>query len=281
MSDAPRLPVAQTWDFGRDLRGYAWPAAEPRASMLLTHGFAEYAERYVEHYYGLIPRLNGLGIDVYAFDLRGHGRSSGPRGVADIKRTVEDHQAARRALAINGKPIFLFGHSLGGLITAASVASEPNNVAGVVLSAPALLLEAPAHLRVIANVFAVLAPGLRVAPAGDPSRISRIEAEVEAYKSDPMISSLSIPAKLGATAVAVAEDAWGRYPQWTTPVLVIHGAKDEMTDPKGSERFISTIASKQKRLELYPEGRHEILNDLDRDAAWGVISGWLSERAGH
>lgn len=278
MSDKPRWPVAQSWEFGRDLRGYAWPAPEPRANLLLTHGFAEYAERYVEHYYGLIPRLNALGFDVYAFDLRGHGRSSGPRGVADIKRTVEDHRAARRALAVNGKPIFLFGHSLGGLVTAASVAGEPNNVVGVVLSAPALLIEAPAHLRVIANVFATLAPGLRLTPAGEASAISRIEAEVEAYKSDPMISGLSIPAKVGATAIAVAETAWTQYPQWTAPVLVLHGEKDTLTDPRGSKRFIETVGAKHKRLELYPDGRHELLNDLDRDAAWGVMSGWLSER---
>lgn len=278
MSDKPRWPVAQSWDFGRDLRGYAWPAPEPRANMLLTHGFAEYAERYVEHYYGLIPRLNTLGFDVYAFDLRGHGRSAGPRGVADIKRTVEDHRAARRALAVNGKPIFLFGHSLGGLVTAASVAGEPNNVASVVLSAPALLIEAPAHLRVIAKLFATLAPALRLTPTGEASAISRIEAEVEAYKSDPMISGLSIPAKVGATAIAVAETAWTQYPQWTAPVLVLHGEKDTLTDARGSKRFIDTVGAKQKRLELYPEGRHELLNDLDREAAWGVMSAWLSER---
>jgi alpha-beta hydrolase superfamily lysophospholipase len=280
MSDEPRLPVAQSWDFGRDLRGYVWPAAEPRANLLLTHGFAEYAERYVEHYYGLIPRLNNLGFDAYAFDLRGHGRSSGPRGVADIGRTVEDHRAARRALAPNGKPIVLFGHSLGGLVTAASVAGEPGNIAGVVLSAPALLIEAPAHLRLIANLFASIAPGVRLTPAGDASAISRIEDEVEAYKNDPMISGLSIPAKVGATAIAAAETAWRQYANWTAPVLVVHGEKDTLTDPNGSKRFIEAVGAKDKRLELYPEGRHELLNDLDREAAWGVISAWLNQRLG-
>jgi acylglycerol lipase len=277
MSEQP-ASHAQDWNFGRGLCGYAWPAAEPRANVLLTHGFAEYAERYVEHYYGLIPRLNALGFDVYAFDLRGHGRSSGPRGVADIGRAVEDHRAARRALAPNGKPIFLFGHSLGGLITAASVAGEPNNVAGVVLSAPALLIEAPVHLRAIASVFSVLAPGLRLLPETDANAISRIDEEVQAYKSDPMISALSIPAKVGATAIAAAERAWPLYPRWTAPVLVVHGEKDTLTDPAGSKRFHEVVGAKDKKLELFPEGRHELLNDLDRDAAWNVISGWLSQR---
>lgn len=276
MADSARQSQAQSWDFGRGLRGYKWPASEARANVLLTHGFAEYAERYVEHYHRLIPRLNALGFDVYAFDVRGHGRSPGARGVADMKQTVRDHQAARRALATDGKPLFLFGHSLGGLITAASVADDANGVTGVVLSAPALLIEAPPHLRAIANVFSVLSPGLRLLPASDASAISRIDAEVQAYKIDPMISALNIPAKVGATAIATAERAWSQYPRWTTPALVLHGEKDTLTDPNGSKRFMEMIGAKDKRLELYPEGRHELLNDLDRDAAMEVITTWLS-----
>jgi alpha-beta hydrolase superfamily lysophospholipase len=278
MADGARQSQAQPWDFGRSLRGYKWPASAVRANVLLTHGFAEYAERYVEHYHGLIPRLNALGFDVYGFDLQGHGRSPGARGIADLKKSVADHQAARRALSADGKPLFLFGHSLGGLITAASVAEDGNGVAGVILSAPALLIEAPPHLRAIANIFAVLSPGLRLLPASDASAISRIDTEVQAYKTDPMISALSIPAKVGATAIATAEKAWTRYPQWATPVLVLHGEKDTLTNPNGSKRFIQVVATPDKKLELYPEGRHELLNDLDRDAAMNVISVWLSER---
>jgi acylglycerol lipase len=268
--------MAETWDFGRGLSGYVWRTPGARAGILLTHGFAEYAERYVERYHQLVPKLNALGLDVYGWDLRGHGRSPGARGVADIREAVADHRAARRALG--DKPLFLFGHSLGGLITAASVAEDGANVAGVVLSAPALHLEAPAHLRLIAHTLSSIAPSLRLTSAGAPDRISRIPEEVEAYRTDPRISGLSIPVRLGATALGVAEAAWTRFPAWTAPVLVLHGADDSMTEPKGSTRFIETIASSDKRLELYPEGRHELLNDLDRDAAMGVISAWLSER---
>lgn len=273
---AQRSP--ETWHTGLGVTGYQWPASNPRANLLLTHGFAEYAERYVEHYHGLTPRLNELGFNVFAFDLRGHGRRSGPRGVADIKDAMTEHLAARHALAPSDTPLFLFGHSLGGLITAASVAFNQSDVAGVILSAPALLIEAPPHLRAIAGVFSAIAPGLRLLPETDATAISRIDAEVQAYKQDPMISALSIPARVGATAISVSEQAWRRYPQWQTPVLVLHGEKDTLTDPNGSKRFIEMIASQDKRLELYPEGRHELLNDLDRDAAWSVIASWLQQR---
>lgn len=272
------MTAAQTWDFGRGLSGYAWRADGARASVLITHGFAEYAERYVARYHGLVPKLNALGFDVYGWDMRGHGRSPGARGVADMRAAVADHRAARRALAGNGKPLFLFGHSLGGLVTAASVAEDQSGAAGVVLSAPALRIAAPAHLRAIAGFVAAFAPGARLTPPIDVSGLSRIAEEVAAYQSDPMVSDPRVPARTGATAIAVAAQAWRRYPEWRAPALVLHGEKDTATDPEGSKRFAAMIASADKELKLFPEGRHELLNDLDRDAAWETIRAWLSAR---
>lgn len=268
--------MAEAWDFGRGLSGYLWRAENARANLLLTHGFAEYAVRYVQRYHGLIPRLTELGFNVHAFDLRGHGRSSGARGVADLREAVADHRAARRAL--HGKPLFLFGHSLGGLVTAASAAEDQSAIAGVVLSAPALLISAPAHLRAIAGFVSAFAPGARLVPPLDANGLSRIAEEVAAYKADPMVSDTRVPAKTGATAIDVSEAAWARYPQWTAPVLVLHGEQDRATDPEGSKRFIAMIPAADKHLELYPQGRHELLNDSDRDAVMGVILTWLRAR---
>lgn len=265
------------WDCGRGLSGYAWRTPNATANILLAHGFAEYAERYVAHYHQIVPKLNAAGFDVYGFDQRGHGRSLGARGVEDMRETVADHRAARARL--NGRPLFLFGHSLGGLVTAASAAQDQSDVAGVILSAPALLLAAPAHLRAIAGVVAMFAPSARLVPPLDIDGLSRIPAEVAAYRADPMISDTRVPAKTGATAIAVAEAAWARYPHWKLPTLVLHGEQDRATNPEGSKNFAAMIASADKRLVLYPEGRHELLNDLDRDAAMDVILSWLQERA--
>ena len=268
----------EAWDFGRGLSGYAWRTPGARANVLLTHGFAEYAERYVAHYHQLVPKLNALGIDVYGWDMRGHGRSAGARGVADLNSAVADHRAARHALT--GKPLFLFGHSLGGLVTAASVAKDANGVAGVVLSAPALLITAPAHLRAVAGMVSVFAPSARLVPPLDVDGLSRIPEEVEAYRNDPMVSDTRVPAKTGATAIDVAERAWARYSAWRTPVLVLHGEKDTATNVEGSKRFAAMIPAEDKQLVLYPEGRHELLNDLDRDAAMETVTGWLRARLG-
>jgi alpha-beta hydrolase superfamily lysophospholipase len=273
------MPETTSWDLGRGVAGYTWRAPGAHANLLLAHGFAEYAERYVAHYSQLIPRLNASGFDVYAFDYKGHGRSSGARGVCDLNEAVATHQAARKLLNAQNKPLFAFGHSLGGLVTAASIARDQSGVAGVVLSAPALLISAPPHLRALAGIFSALAPGARLTPPLDADGLSRIPEEVAAYKSDPMVSDPRVPARTGATAIAVAEDAWTRYPNWTAPTLVLHGEKDTATNPEGSKRFIAAIKSADKKLELYPEGRHELLNDLDRDAALALILSWLSAHA--
>ena len=86
------------WESGAPVRGYVWPAPEARAAVLLTHGFGEYAGRYVEKYHRLIPALVGAGLSVYAYDLRGHGHSEGRRAVVDALTLVEDHLLAREML---------------------------------------------------------------------------------------------------------------------------------------------------------------------------------------
>ncbi len=270
--------IAEAWHFGAPVAGYRWrPIGEPRATLLLAHGYAEYAERYVARYHGLVPALVGRGFDVHAFDYAGHGGSAGRRGAADVEAAVAQHRQARRALA-GQKPLFLFGHSLGGLVTAASVARDGAGVAGVVLSAPLLLVEAPPLLRLIGRVLAKIAPGAGVQPPLDPAGISRIDAEVEAYCADPRGYHGKLPAILGASALKVAAASWPLYPAWTAPVLALHGTADTFTNPEGSERFIAAVAASDKRLELFEDGRHELLNDLERDRALALVLDWLEQR---
>lgn len=270
--------IATAWDFDSAVRGYRWNATTPqRATVLLAHGFGEYAGRYVGHYCQLIPALTGAGVAVHAFDLPGHGGSPGRRGVVDVSQAVDLHLRARRKLAGSG-PLFLLGHSLGGLVTAASVARDGAGVAGVVLSAPALLIEAPALLKLVGRALARVAPAAGIRPPLDPAGISRIAAEVEAYRADPQVYRGKLPALTGASALAAAEDGWRRYAGWTAPVLVLHGSADSFTDPRGSERFMATVPAEDKRLERFADGRHELLNDLERDRAKTLVLDWIGAR---
>lgn len=270
----------ESWEFGRRRAGYFWAAKTPKAKLLLQHGYGEYAGRYVERYAGLIPQLTAIGLDVYAFDLEGHGQSAGARGVADMTVAIEDHLAARANLTANGAPLFLFGHSLGGLVTAASVAKDGEGVAGTVLSAPALLIELPAILKAIAGLVAAIAPAARLTQPIAPESLSRLPEEVAAYRADRLICLKAPSARLGAGALRVSETAWKQYADWKPPVLVVHGAKDAATPAKGSERFFETAGTKDKQIRIFPDGYHELLNDADRDEALALILDWLRPRLG-
>jgi alpha-beta hydrolase superfamily lysophospholipase len=267
-------PVAEPWDIGTGVRGYRWRAASAHSSLLLQHGYAEYAGRYVKRYSRLIPCLVDAGFDVHAFDMRGHGASPGVRGATDIEQAVLDHLAARQMLE-GSKPTFLFGHSLGGLVTAASIALDQRHVAGVILSAPALLLTASPAMRLIAKGLAAVAPNLGVVPPQAATGISRDPVEVRLFEHDPLIYRGKMPARLGHSALAVANDSWPRYRDWTAPTLTLHGTGDTFTDPKGSVLFHALIRSTAKELVLIEEGRHELLNDLGRDKVINLTLSWL------
>lgn len=269
---------AEAWRFGAPVAGYAWRAPEPQANLILMHGLGEYAHRYVDQYSALIPSLNAAGISVFAFDLHGHGASPGPRAATDLKAAVRHHRMAREALSGERLPLFLFGHSLGGLITAASVAEDAAGVAGVVLSAPALQIELNPVLRAIAGVVAMIAPAARLVPALDDGAISRDEAVVAAYDTDPDIVREAPSARLGATAMSVLDRAWKRFPGWQVPVLILHGDADRLTPVEGSRRFFDTVPASDSTLEIFEGGYHELLNDFERERALAQILGWLEKR---
>lgn len=273
---APPIPC-RPWETGTDVRGYVWHAPEPRAVLLLQHGFGEYAQRYVGQYSALIPNLLHIGMSVYAFDLQGHGRSPGRRAVTDVETAVADHLAARRKLEALSLPLFLLGHSLGGIVTATSAARDPSNLRGVVLSSPALLVTANPFTRLLARAAAAVAPALpvrRLAPSG----ISRLAEQVELLKTDSLMYRGAMPARLAASVLFTSRGNWGLYPRWEAPTLLIHGTADTFTEPEGSRRFIATIASQDKTLYLVEGGYHELLNDVERDETLRVLLNWLERR---
>ena len=268
----------ERWSFGAPLMGYAWQVSDPKANLLLHHGYGEYAGRYVEGYTRLIPQLNALGISVFAYDAQGHGRSTGMRGATDMKKAVAYHLAARDVLHADDRPLFLFGHSLGGLVTAASTAYRQTGLAGVVLSAPALKIPLNPVLKAIAGAVAVIAPTARLTAPLDADAISRDASVVTAYRDDPMVIKRAPAARLGATALAVLERAWGQFPDWQVPVLVVHGDADRLVPVEGSRQFIEAIAAEDKALKEFLGGYHELLNDHDREAALETILSWLGAR---
>ena len=275
-----RPPIlCRPWDIGTGVRGYVWHAPEPRAVLLLQHGLDEYAWRYLAQYNALIPHLLHAGVSVYAFDAWGHGLSPGTRSVFDIGRAVEDHLSARRRLRAQPLPVFLLGHSLGGLLTAASVARDAGDLGGVILSSPALGLDSSAWVRAVVSAAAFLAPTLPApVPRRDVGGLTRIAERVRTATADPMFTPRRLRMLVAASALATASRTRERYPEWRVPTLVFHGTADTYTDPEGSREFYEAIGSADKTLHIVEGGYHELLNDTVGDEILRMVLAWLERR---
>ena len=271
--------ACQPWDIGTGVQGYCWQVAQPKAVLLLQHGYAEYATRYVHEYNRLSPHLLEDDISVYAFDLWGHGYSGGIRGVVDVRTAVADHIAARAQLADVAVPVFLFGHSLGGLIVVSSVLRQPDHVAGVMLTSPALPHQPPRLFMRAANLLARFWPSAHAPlPSAPVDGLSRDEVFIQRATDDPLIYHGELTNRVGATALEVAAQNDELYPDWQTPVLLLHGDGDTWADVRGTQRFAEIVADDDTTLIIYPDGRHQLLSDTDQERVLHDMLGWISTR---
>ncbi|HHH9283206.1 TPA: alpha/beta fold hydrolase [Pseudomonas aeruginosa] len=266
---------AQPWEVSSGLAGYCWEVENPSALILLQHGYGEYACRYYHSHEKLIQRLQSLNYSVYAFDLRGHGGSVGARGQTDVCQAVRDHIAARRILETKKRPIFLIGHSLGGLVTAASAAQLAGGVAGVVLLSPAIQERTAFFGNKALTVLARLLSLFPVTPLSPLDGLSRKREVVKQYLSDPYVFIRKVRGLLGCTALISSNTCWDRAANWHVPTFLAHGLDDTYTSAQISSELIHLIAAEQKLIWTIPEARHELLNDLCAGDVLGRISNWM------
>ena len=270
----------EPWDIGTGVTGYVWQASNPRAVILVEHGWGDYAQRYVKQFGQLIPHLLERGISVYAIDMWGNGRSPGTRGATDIGNAVEDHLAARRKLREQPLPVLVLGHSVGGLVTATSTLRDQSGVRGMILIAPALNWRVSGFLRFVARVGGFLLPTVPMpVPPGDPSDQSRDAQFNERLAKDPLYYMGKLSWVTAGTGSTTAHANWKQYQHVTVPVLVVHGTGDKVAEPSGNREFIEAVRSQDKTLSLVDGGRHSLLDDPPSNAeALQVIVEWLDRR---
>lgn len=266
------------WDIGEAVAGYVWKASSPRAQLLLQHGYGEYAERYIEQYSQLIPKLVANGIDVYAIDLPGHGNTAGERGLVDLNEAVRLHLAARKSLPA-GLPTVLFGHSLGGLVTAGSLVRDRANVVAAILSSSAMQAPSKRWERVLGKLSAALAPSAPMPlPRPGMEALTRDLVLLEKIKADPMMYQGKPKNLVAKTVLEISDEVWTKVSDWKVPTLIFHGNKDTSTSHLNSMALHEKIASPDRKLLIYPGGFHELLNDLDHQEVERDVLGWLLAR---
>ncbi|AOZ72204.1 hypothetical protein BK816_01935 [Boudabousia tangfeifanii] len=263
------------------LHGVYTPAKQPKAIALITHGYAEHADRYTP----LVKMLTRHHISTYRYDHFGHGKSTGPRAQVNVNDLVRQHYRVRQQIQEQHQlPLFLIGHSMGGLITAASTLAKPDGVAGVVLTGPALGIN-PSLPGPVADALYEAGKLLPKIPASpfDPSGLSFDPKVVEHYKHDPLNYVGPVPLLTGSSMAALGKRVVERAPHWSPDTLIIVGESDEIVDQKAIHEFQQSAGKAQPAqpnvdLMTIPAAKHEVLNEAEGPVLMALIAEWISQR---
>ncbi|MBW2272782.1 MAG: lysophospholipase [Deltaproteobacteria bacterium] len=257
----------------------AWLAADPRRLLILVHGFGEHSGRYDE----LGAWFARRGHAVHAYDQRGHGRSAGPRAYVErfdvflddleafIQRTSEEHPGLDRTV---------IGHSMGGLVLLALACERDPALGRVVTSGAALCpsSQLSAWTLTLARILMRVLPRLRLDSGIDPEGLSRDPGVVTRYVEDPLVDT-HITLSLAVGMMETAQRILHAGGELTLPLLMLHGEADALCLPQGSRSFFSDLppgaARDASELHIYPELRHEIFNEPEREKVFSDILGWI------
>lgn len=255
------------------VRHWADPGA-PWASILLVHGIAEHSGRYER----VGEQLAAAGLDVSAYDQRGFGGSGGRR--AWVERWSRNHDDLEERLtavrsAAGGRPVVLFGHSLGGLIALGYVLAVPPRPLPdvLVLSAPALDSTLPGWKRTLARVLGTVAPTASLKNDFAGGVLSRDPAVDEAYLADPL-NQHTTTMRYGAEAFAEQDRVRAALNRLSIPTFVYHGEADRLV-PTEASAPLAAIPGVVRR--TWPGLRHESHNEPEGPIVIAAVIEWLRE----
>ena len=255
---------------------YQWwlPDEAPRAVILIVHGLAEHSGRYANVVDHFVPR----GYALFGFDLPGHGKSFGRR--VHIRRFSDYVQAVDRCFDMIDEsfpdiPIFLVGHSMGGLIAATYLLDCRDRPAGAVLSAPSI----KAHDSVSPVTVAV---GKLLSSLIPTAGILQLEAEgvsrdvkvVTDYKNDPLVYRGKITARLAAELLAAMQRVSAEAARITLPLLLLQGSADRLVSPEGARLLYEKVSSSDKKILIYEGLYHEVFNEPEHSQVLRDVDDW-------
>jgi alpha-beta hydrolase superfamily lysophospholipase len=234
----------------------------PRACMVIVHGLCEHSGRYEQ----MAEFLNKRDIRVTAYDQRGHGQSSGPRGhVQDFDRLTDDLmqviQKYRQQMDEN-LPVLILGHSMGGLVVLRFAQRFGHTVSGVIASSPALApaVSIPPVKAALARLMSRIRPQLTFDNQLAPEHISHDDSVVQAYISDPLVLG-RVSARLFTEMLKTMDQTRQDAAMISVPLLLQAAGDDRLVNPDASRKFFEHIESSDKTLHVYPGLFHEIYNE--------------------
>jgi acylglycerol lipase len=254
------------------------PEGNVKAILLIVHGVGEYCGRYTNIINFFVP----LGYAVYGLDHIGHGKSDGQREV--IKRFEDFTEPLARYYQMvkewhPGKPIFIYGHSLGALITLFYLLDHQADFKGAVISAPPVKI--PNNISpmtvTLGKILATVAPRTGILGL-DTSSLSHDQGVVTAYNTDPLVFHGKITACISAGMLRAMLRVNEEATKISLPLFILQGSADRIVDPTGAKMLYDKVGSKDKTIKVYDNLFHEVHNEPERLTMFNDLQSWLTKR---
>lgn len=253
------------------------PVVPARAVVAIVHGVKSHGGYYA----WAAEQLTAAGFAVYALDLRGRGRSDGPRlYIDDIGEYLGDVTTLIGLVKSRepGLPVFLLGHSAGGVISSTWTLDHQAELAGLVCESFAYKVFAPGFVLGLVRLLSKVLPHLPVLRL-PTAAFSRDPAAVQAMVADPLgVDHEAQPARTVAELLRATDRLHAGFPGIKLPVFILHGTADKVTNPAGSQEFHAAAGSSDKTLKLYEGHVHDLLNDVGKEQVMADITSWIEAR---
>lgn len=252
------------------------PESTVRGIMILIHGFNSHSGYFAWP----AKQFAGSGFASYALDHRGRGKSEGERWyveqfsdwLGDVDKLVDIAKSENP-----GVPVYVLGHSVGGVIGSSYVFEHQQEIAGLICESFAFDVGLPNLVQLAFEGVGYLAPHLPLYSLKNEI-FSRNPDVVAQMNSDPLIANEKQPAETASEVLKAAARLKENMPKFKVPVFIIHGTDDKATLPRGSQYFYDNVGSEDKTLKLYEGGYHDLLNDIDKEIVMADILAWVNER---
>ena len=254
------------------------PAGEPRGVVVISHGLNAHSGLYE----WAAQQFTSKGLAVYALDHRGRGRSEGERFF--VKKFSDWTKDLATFIDIvktreSGLPVFLLGHSAGGVIACGYALEHQDEIAGLICEDFAYQVPVPDIVLAIVKGISHVAPHAHVFKLKNED-FSRDPAVVAALNADPLIANESQPSETMAELARADELLEKSFGQITLPLLILHGTADKVTKPSGSKEFYEKAGSSDKTLKLYEDHFHDLLADVGKQQVMADIQAWIDAHLG-
>lgn len=251
----------------------------PVAAVVILHGYCEHSARY-DH---VVEAFNDAGFNCYLLDHRGHGKSEGQRAAVlrfdEYLKDLDIYLETVRKQYANG-PMFLLGHSMGGLIATNYMLSRKPELDGVVLSSPylGLKVDLPVWKDKLGKIVSKFLPSVSLKSDLDPHLLTHDDAIVQEYVSDPAVPKIA-NARWFTESNAAQDYIMDHANEWAWNSLFMHGGDDRIADPQATRNFYEKITNKEKVKLVIHEGLyHEIFNEIDRKKIINMTIEWLKSQ---